>query len=166
MPKHHTVHAVAHSARQMFDLVADVERYPEFVPLCQTLHLRSRREKAGREILIADMTVGYKAIRETLTCQVVFNPSELSIAVSYVDGPFRYLNNDWRFEDTMGEGSSPKANGATADQASCNVIFDLDYEFKSRALALVQGGMFDQAFGRFVRAFEQRADTLYSKDGA
>ncbi|MEL6968207.1 MAG: SRPBCC family protein, partial [Pseudomonadota bacterium] len=98
MPKHNTVHPVAHRAKDMFDLVADIERYPEFVPLCQSLTLRSRREKAGRTVLVADMTVGYKAIRETLTCQVVLNESALTISASYLDGPFKYLTNDWRFE--------------------------------------------------------------------
>ncbi|MEM1040500.1 MAG: type II toxin-antitoxin system RatA family toxin [Pseudomonadota bacterium] len=158
MPKHHTVHPVAHRAQNMFDLVADIERYPEFVPLCQNLKLRTRREKAGREILVADLTVGYKAIRETLTCQVVLNREDLSISVSYVDGPFKYLNNDWRFEPSKGSG--------IAHEEHCNVVFDLDYEFKSRALAMVMGAMFDQAFSRFVKAFEQRADMLYGMDAA
>lgn len=158
MPKHHTVHPVAHRARQMFDLVADIESYPEFVPLCQALVLRSRREKGGRVILVADMTVGFKAIRETFTCQVVLNEQELSIAVSYIDGPFKYLNNVWRFE--------PNGTDAGPEHSGSNVIFDLDYEFKSRTLAMLMGAMFDQAFARFVRAFEQRADLLYGANAA
>ena len=135
----------------MFDLVADIDRYPEFVPLCQKLVTRSVRQKAGREIRIADMTAGYMAIRETFTCQVVLNRDENEILVSYIDGPFKYLENKWHFEETR--------------QNTCNVHFDIDYEFKSIALSMLMGSMFDQAFARFTRAFEKRADELYGTSG-
>lgn len=131
----------------MFALVADIESYPEFVPLCQSLNTQSSRVKGDREILRADMTVGYKAIRETFVCQVILHPGENEIAASYIDGPFRFLENKWYFEDT-----GPN---------SCNVHFTLDYEFKSRALALLMGSMFDRAFAHFTQAFEERADALY-----
>ncbi len=138
----------------MFDLVADIEKYPDFVPLCQSLTIRSTREKGGREILVADMTVGYKAIRETFTCQVVLNREAHEIVATYIDGPFKYLENRWRFE-----------NGSLVDDApSCDVNFKLDYEFKSRALAMLMGSMFDRAFARFTQAFEDRADALYGVD--
>lgn len=131
----------------MFDLVADVEQYPQFLPLCEALAVRSRREREGRELLVAAMTVGYKAIRETFTSRVVLNRAELVIDVTYVDGPFKRLENRWRFEETGPE--------------SCNVHFDIDYEFSSRMLGLVMGTMFDTAFKRFTHAFEARARVVY-----
>ena len=97
MPQFHTTRPVPHSPRQMFDLVADVERYPEFLPLCEALTVRSRKERDGKVLLIADMTVGYKAIRETFTSQVLLKPDDLAIDVKYLDGPFKYLDNKWTF---------------------------------------------------------------------
>ena len=131
----------------MFDLVADVERYPQFVPLCEALSVRSRREKADIEMLIADMSVGYKAIRETFTSKVLLNRAALEINAQYIDGPFRYLDNKWRFEPT--------------GETSCKVIFYIDYEFKSRMLGMLMGSMFETAFRRFTAAFEARADEVY-----
>ena len=131
----------------MFDLVADVERYPEFVPLCESLNVRSRRDKGDRTMLVADMTVGYRAIRETFTSQVILNPQALEIDVSYVDGPFRYLSNVWRFED-CGDGC-------------CDVHFHIDYEFRNRMLGALMGAMFDRAFRKFSQAFEARADAVH-----
>ena len=134
----------------MFDLVADIEHYPEFVPLCEALTIRSQREKGGRSIVIADMTVGYKAIRETFTSQVLLNPDELEIHAQYLDGPFRYLDNRWSFAET--------------GTKSCDVHFNIDYEFKSRVLAALMGAMFERAFARFTRAFEERADAVYGTE--
>lgn len=149
MPNFEKVHAVAHSADDMFELVADIEKYPLFVPLCQALAIRQTREKSGREILVADMTAGYKAVRESFTCQVVLNRQTREIQASYLDGPFKYLDNRWRFEPE--------------DEGRCTIHFSLDYEFKSRALQMLMGSMFDRAFGRFVQAFEERADELYGE---
>jgi coenzyme Q-binding protein COQ10 len=112
---------------QMFDLVADVEKYPQFLPLCESLNIRSRREREGREILVAEMGVGYKAIRQRFTTQVVLDRAQLVIDVKYLDGPFRRLDNRWRFEPT--------------GEHSCNVHFDIDYEFASRSLGLLMGSM-------------------------
>lgn len=151
MPHFEKIHPVSHAAANMFDLVADIDRYPEFVPLCQALSTRSSRQKSGREIRLADMTAGYKSIRETFTCQVVLNPGSNEITASYIDGPFKFLENKWMFEPT--------------GEASCNVHFVLDYEFKSRALAMLMGAMFDRAFAHFTQAFEDRADELYGKSG-
>jgi coenzyme Q-binding protein COQ10 len=151
MPQFETTRRVGHSAEQMFALVADVETYPEFLPLCEALSVRSRRERDGRTLLVADMTVGYKAIRETFTSQVHLKPDELTIDVSYLDGPFKYLNNTWTFEPAPG-GSEVK--------------FFIDYEFKSRMLGMVMGTMFDRAFRMFSDAFEKRADRLYGKPAA
>ena len=148
MPHFETNHVVKHTADQMFDLVADVEKYPQFLPLCEALKVRSRKERDGKMLLLADMTVGYKAIRETFTTQVLLNKVERTIDVKYIDGPFKYLDNRWRFEPS-GEGQSV-------------VHFDIDYEFKSRILGALMGTMFDRAFRMFSDAFEKRADSIYS----
>ena len=132
----------------MFDLVADVERYPEFLPLCEALTVRSRKERDGKELLVADMTVGYKAIRETFATQVLLNRAERVIDVKYIDGPFKYLDNRWRFEEASGGGTV--------------VNFFIDYEFKSRILGALMGSMFDRAFRMFAEAFEKRADKIYA----
>ena len=147
MPSFRRVHPVAHSAEQMFDLVADIEAYPQFLPLCTGLTVLSRRTKGEREAVNASMSVGYKRISETFTTQVILNRPELAIDVQYIDGPFKYLNNEWRFE--------PEGPNA------CRVHFFIDYEFRSRTLGLMMGSMFDRAFNMFVQAFEQRADAVY-----
>jgi len=135
----------------MFALVADVERYPEFVPLCRALKVR-RREKSemGIETLIADMEVGYKAIRETFTSRVALDPARLKIVVAYIDGPFSRLENVWNFRD------APEGGGSTVE-------FFIAYEFRSRLLAAVMGSVFDAAFRKFSAAFEARADEIYGR---
>jgi coenzyme Q-binding protein COQ10 len=152
MPKFSSKRRVHHSAPQMFDLVADVERYPEFVPLCQSLKIRQRTPQAdGTEIVIADMTVSFKLVRESFTSRVTLDRANLKILVEYLKGPFSNLENRWAFE--------PKSD------ADCDVGFFLSYEFKSRMLALLMGTMFDAAFQRFAAAFEKRADVVYGKPG-
>jgi len=136
----------------MFDLVADVERYPEFVPLCKSLKLRQRALQAdGTEIVVADMTVSFKVVKESFTSRVTLDRANLKILVEYLKGPFSNLENRWLFE--------PKGEGA------CDVTFFLAYEFKSRMLAMLMGSMFDAAFARFSSAFEKRADAIYGKPG-
>ncbi|EIM76877.1 cyclase/dehydrase [Nitratireductor aquibiodomus RA22] len=147
MPKFETVRRVAHTPENMFALVADVEKYPEFVPMCEALSVRTRRERDGVTLLVADMTVGYKALRETFTSQVTLKPGDAAIDVRYVDGPFRFLKNEWRFEP--------------AGEAECDIHFFIEYEFKSRMLGAVMGAMFDRAFRMFSEAFERRADVVY-----
>jgi coenzyme Q-binding protein COQ10 len=146
MPQFETVRHVRHGAEQIFDLVADVEKYPQFLPLCEALTIRSRKEREGQTVLVADMTVGYKAIRETFTSQVHLKPAERRIEVKYLDGPFKFLTNLWRFE--------PEATGTA-------VHFWIDYEFRSRLLGAVMGSMFDRAFRMFAEAFEKRAVEVY-----
>jgi len=131
----------------MFDLVADVEAYPRFVPLCERLVVRSRRTEGDKEILVATMTIAYKIVRESFTTEVTLDRQAMRIEARYLDGPFRYLENVWRFE--------PRGRGASV------IHFTIDYEFRSRTLSLVMGGMFDRAFHRFAEAFEARADTVY-----
>jgi coenzyme Q-binding protein COQ10 len=150
MPRFSSKRRANHSASQMFDLVADVERYPEFVPLCQSLKIRQRKPKPnGTEIVVADMTVSFKLVRESFTSEVVLDRPNLKIAVRYLRGPFSSLENRWTFE--------------TRGDDACDVTFYLAYEFKSRMLALLMGSMFDAAFGRFAAAFEKRADAIYGK---
>lgn len=149
MPEFSTTRRVRHSASDMFELVADVEHYPEFVPLCQSLKVRKRSAEngAGEEVIVADMTIAYKLISETFTSRVTLNKNALNILVEYLEGPFRRMNNRWTFHP--------------ADSNSCDVEFFLTYEFRSRALALLMGSVFDAAFRRFAAAFERRADQVY-----
>jgi coenzyme Q-binding protein COQ10 len=152
MPKFNSRRLVKHSALQMFDLVADVERYPEFVPLCSSLKVRQRTsEPDGTEIVVCDMTVSFKLVREAFTSRVTLDRANLKILVEYLRGPFSNLENRWTFE--------PKSD------ASCEVGFYLSYEFKSRMLAMLMGTMFDTAFQRFAAAFEKRADMIYGRPG-
>ena len=150
MPSFQTTHRVQHSASDMFELVADVESYPRFVPLCRALRVRRRTESEGVVTLIANMEIGYKAIRETFTSRVTCERSVNKILVEYIDGPFKHLENHWFFHDCE-EGKA------------CLVEFRIAYEFKSKALGLIMGGMFDAAFRKFAEAFEDRADVVYGK---
>ena len=135
----------------MFELVADVERYPEFVPLCQSLHVRKRSvDGAGAEVLIADMEVGYLAIRERFTSRVTLDQANLKILVEYIDGPFSHLENTWTFKDE-------------AEAEGSRVEFFIDYQFRSRTLGALMGSMFDTAFRKFAQAFEARADKAYGR---
>ena len=149
MPSFKTTRRVRHSAENMFDLVADVEHYPEFLPLCQALTVRRRRQiDDGHEVVIADMRVGYLAIRETFTSQVTLDRPGLKILVEYLEGPFSSLENRWTFDPTP-------------DGVGCVVGFYINYEFRSRMLGRLMGSMFDSAFRRFAEAFERRADKVY-----
>ena len=148
MPRFRTVRRVRHSAADMFALVSDMDAYPEFVPLCTALRVRSRTTgEDGLEIAVAEMEVGYKAIRERFTTRVTMDRAKVEILVEYIDGPFRYLKNRWRFVD-VGERAS-------------SVEFFIDYEFRSRTLGALMGAMFDNAFHKFSEAFERRADKVY-----
>ena len=149
MPQFSNKRRVAHTADQMFDLVADVERYPEFVPLCQALKIRQRNAKPdGTEIIVADMTVSFKLTSQTFTSRVTLDRPNRKILVEYVSGPFSSLENRWTFE--------PRG-------CDCEVTFFIAYEFKSRMLAILMGTMFDTAFARLSSAFEKRADAIYGK---
>ena len=150
MPQFSNKRRVQHGAQQMFDLVADVERYPEFVPLCHSLTVRQRAPKPdGTEVVVADMTVSFKLVKETFTSRVTLDRANLKILVEYLRGPFSNLENRWTFE--------PKGDTA------CDVTFFISYEFKNRVLAMLMGSMFDAAFARFSAAFEKRADAIYGR---
>ncbi len=150
MPMFETTRRVAHAPDRMFALVADVERYPEFLPLCEGLTVRRRETRPeGSELLIATMRVGYKAIHESFTSRVTLEPSQSRILVEYVDGPFRHLENRWTFVDD--------------GRGGCEVRFFITYEFASRTLGMLMGAMFDRAFRKFAEAFEARADKVYGR---
>ena len=153
MPSFRSQRLVKHAAQHMFGLVADVEAYPEFLPLCTGLRIRKRQQdQQGREVLIADMSVGYKAIRETFCSRVTLDRTKTEILVEYVDGPFERLINRWSFTDEPAqEGRASKSR----------VDFFIDYEFRNRILGMLMGAMFDSAFRRFAEAFEARADQIY-----
>jgi coenzyme Q-binding protein COQ10 len=146
MPSFSTQRHVRFSAEQMFALVADIEKYPEFLPLCTGLTVLSRRQTAAGEELTARMSIGYKSIAETFTTRVVIDKADRRIDVSYLDGPFKRLENHWKFLD---------------DQSGSTVDFYIDYEFRSKLLGALMGAMFDQAFRRFTHAFEERAARVY-----
>jgi len=153
MPTFTTKRRVRHSAPEMFDLVADVDRYPEFVPMCSDLKVRQRTTGGeGIETIVADMTVSFKLVRETFRSRVTLDRPKLKILVEYLQGPFSRMQNRWSFVPT--------------GETSCDVEFFIDYEFKSRMLGMLMGSMFDVAFRRFASAFEQRADKVYGRKSA
>ena len=136
----------------MFDLVADVEKYPQFVPLCSALRVKSRAQKDNTAVIVVEMTVAYKLIHQTFTSRVTLDKPNFKILVEYLDGPFSRLQNRWTFAPT-GESAS-------------EIEFFIDYEFKSRTLAMLMGAMFDTAFRKFAAAFEKRADEVYGRKSA
>ena len=152
MPSFQTSRRVRHSADEMFALVADIGRYPEFVPLCQSLKILERGDEGGNEVLVARMTVAYKMLSESFTSRVVLHREAREIHVSYIDGPFTFLTNKWKFDDLEGGGS--------------RIFFDINYEFRSKLLSVMMGSMFDKAFRKCASAFEERANSIYGMGAA
>ena len=153
MPSFSTKRRVRHSATNMFDLVVDMEKYPQFVPLCTGLRVLSRKDKGdGVSIVTAEMTVAYKMVRQTFVTRDTLDRPNLKILVEYLEGPFSHLRNRWVFHPT--------------GENACEVEFFIEYEFKSRMLAMLMGAMFDTAFRKFAAAFEKRADKVYGKPSA
>jgi|ERR1043166_3567240 coenzyme Q-binding protein COQ10 len=149
MPRFSTKRRVRHAASDMFDLVADIERYPEFVPLCRSARVGQRVAKGeGVETLRSEMTVAYKMISETFVTRVTLDKPQLQIHVKYLEGPFSHMENRWTFRP-LGE-------------QACEVEFFISYEFRSRALGLLMGSVFDAAFRKFAEAFERRADAVFA----
>jgi coenzyme Q-binding protein COQ10 len=168
MPQFSTRRRVRHSAADMFDLVADIERYPEFVPLCRSLRVLRRTTEEGRDIVVAEMTIAYKLIRETFTSRVTIERDRLQILVEYLDGPFSRMENRWRFHpvEGNGEGEACQVEACEVEACgveACEVEFFIAYEFRSRAFGLLMGALFDAAFRRFAAAFERRADEVFGK---
>ena len=148
MPTHAEKRRLPYDAQEMFALVADVARYPEFLPWCEGARIRRRTPTPeGGEVIEADLIIGFKMFRETFGSRVTINRAESVIDVKYLDGPFRYLDNHWRFEEV--------------EPGACIVDFFVDFEFKSMVLQKVIGVVFNEAMQRIVRAFEDRAAQLY-----
>lgn len=143
-----TIHAekrvIPYRPEELYALVADVRRYPEFLPWCMAARIREQNDQA----LTADLIIGFQMFRERFTSYVDLNPEQLEINVKYADGPFRYLSNSWRF--------LPHPDG-------CEIDFYVDFEFNSRLLQSVIETLFTEAVKRMVKAFEDRADVLYGR---
>jgi len=149
MPTHAERRRLPYTQQQLFDLVADVERYPEFLPWCVGARVRERKPN----VIVADLLIGYRMVRERFTSRIVLDPPG-RIDVSYSEGPFRYLDNHWLFE--------PEPDGG------CTLDFFVDFEFRSRMLQKIIELLFNEAVRRMVSAFEGRARRLYggARDGA
>ena len=146
MPTHAEKRVLACSPRQLFDLVADIEGYPEFLPWCVAARIRKREGN----LVVADLVIGFKMFRERFTSRVRLDPEASRIDVAYEEGPFKYLNNHWVFED---------------HPQGCAVDFYVDFEFHSRLLQKLIEPLFSEAVRRMVAAFETRARALYGARG-
>ncbi len=150
MPTHHETRRLPHTARQMYDLVADVARYPEFLPWNSAARIRSRTPveggSPGAEVMEADLVISFKVFRERFGSRVTLLPGEGKILTEYLDGPFRHLRSTWTFQPVEG---------------GCEVDFFVDFEFRNAILQGIIGLVFNEAMQRVVRAFEARAVQLY-----
>ena len=151
MPRHHETRTLPYTAQQMYDLVADVQSYPAFLPWTAAARIRSREDVGDTEVLLADLVISFKVFRETFGSRVILHPAEKRIETSYIDGPFRHMESVWAFRDM------PAADGAPG----CEVDFTVDFEFRSRLLQGAATMFFNDAMTRVVRAFERRAADLY-----
>jgi coenzyme Q-binding protein COQ10 len=147
MPHHHERRTLPHSAEQMYDLVADVRRYPEFLPWVSAIRIRQDHDTE----MLADMVVGFKSLRETFSSRVIKTPKS-AITVDYLDGPMKHLHNRWLFED-LPEG------GSTVD-------FTVDFSFRNAIFEALAGQFFDAALRKMTGAFIERANVLYGVGGS
>ena len=148
LPSHSESRFLPYAADLMYAIVADVERYPEFVPWCTGLRVLKREPRGAQEIMLAETLIGYKSLRERYTSQVVLDPGARTIDVAQTDGPFRQLENHWRF--------TPEGDG-------CRVDFSILFEFKSRLLGMVAASVLSPVMSRMTDAFEARAKALGSR---
>ncbi len=146
MPTHSETRPLPYTAQQMYDLVADVAKYPEFLPWCSAARIRRTYQAGEGKVMEADLVISFKVFRERFGSRVTLFDAQKRIDTEYLDGPFKYMRSDWQFEDT--------------DQG-CNVSFHVDFEFKNAVLQGIIGVVFNEAMHRIVRAFEQRAAVLY-----
>jgi coenzyme Q-binding protein COQ10 len=142
LPRHHETRELPYSDEQMFGLVTDIARYPEFLPWVVALRVRSDNEEEA----VADMIVGFKGLRESFSCRV-HKERPQKVTVSYIDGPMKYLSNEWHF--------------APLETGGCRVDFMVDFSFRSRVFEALAGQMFDKALRKMIAAFETRAGELY-----
>ena len=148
MIKHSETRSSKYSSDKMFDLVADIENYPDFIPWCSNALITSRLEKKedDTEVLMADMSISFKIFRESFSSRVTLYPLSKEITVEYIDGPFKFLSNRWIF---------------TSCNDGCIINFNVEFEFKSRMMQSLIGLVFQEAMRRIVSSFEERADSLY-----
>ncbi len=146
MPTHSETRKLPYSAQQMYDLVADVGSYPEFIPWTAAARIRSVEEQGEKTVMLADLVISFKVFRERFGSRVVLWPEDLKIDTEYLDGPFRHMISNWSFRDADG---------------GCEVDFHVDFEFRNRLLQGAATMFFNDAMQRIVRAFERRADELY-----
>lgn len=148
MPTHSETRPLPWTAQQMYDLVADVERYPEFLPWNSAARIRARRPgEGGSEVLEADLVISFKVFRERFGSRVTLWPEAMKIDTEYLDGPFKFMRSNWAFRDRAEGGS--------------DVAFFVDFEFRNPILQRIIGVVFGEAMARIVRAFEKRAAELY-----
>ncbi|MCX7890380.1 MAG: type II toxin-antitoxin system RatA family toxin [Rhodobacteraceae bacterium] len=148
MPRHSETRVLPYTAREIYDLVADVARYPEFLPWTAAARIRSRRPGPdGSEVMEADLVISFKVFRESFGSRVTLWPERRRIETTYLDGPFRHLHSHWQMADRP--------------EGGCEVSFAVDFEFRSAILQKIIGVVFDEAMRRVVRAFEARAAELY-----
>lgn len=147
MPTHAETRRMPYSAKEMYALIADVEAYPKFLPWCAACRIRGRKPEGSTEVVDADLIISFKVFRERFGSRVTLLPDDSKINVSYLDGPFRYLVNNWSFDPVS--------------DTECEVSFFVDFEFKSKTLSALIGVVFQEAMRRVVRAFEERAAALY-----
>ncbi len=147
MPTHTEKRIMPHSADQMFDLIADIKSYPEFLPWCVAARIRKTTPLEDGAVIDADLVISFKLFRERFGSRVTLHNQDRVIDVEYLDGPFRYLNNHWSFREL--------------EDGRCEVDFFVDFEFKSKVLQALIGVVFNEAMQRIVQAFAGRADDLY-----
>ncbi len=147
MTTHAETRKLPYGAGKMYDLVADVARYPEFLPWCAAARVKPPRDMGDRQVLEADLVISFKVFREKFASRVTLWPDTGRIDTAYLDGPFRHMNSTWKFRDAEGGG--------------CEVDFFVDFEFRNRLLQSAAGMFFHEAMQRIVRAFEERAHDLY-----
>ena len=150
MPTHSETRQLPYTAQQMYDLVADVGRYPDFLPWTAAARIRSDEDRGDHRVMEADLVISFKVFRERFTSRVVLWPEQKKIDTEYLDGPFKYMKSNWHFEDNLD---------------GCQVHFFVDFEFKNAILQKVIGVVFNEAMQRIVRAFEARAEALYGSKG-
>jgi coenzyme Q-binding protein COQ10 len=146
MPQHKETRVLPYTAAQMYDLVADVARYPEFLPWTAAARIRSRDERGDHVVMEADLVISFKVFRERFGSRVVLWPRTQRIDTEYIDGPFEYMKSTWNFRDVSD---------------GCEVRFEVDFEFRNAILRSLIGLVFNEAMTRVVRAFEKRAAELY-----
>ena len=151
MPSHSETRILPYTPQQMYDLVADVRSYPEFLPWTAAARVRSEKPVGDTVVMLADLVISFRVFRESFGSRVILHPDERRIETSYIDGPFKHMDSVWTFADAPGGG--------------VEVGFSVDFEFKSRLLQGAAGMFFNDAMQRIVRAFERRAAALYGPGG-